>query len=146
MVRSLLPEPLKVVSCSAGQPGRAALDRTPPRDYRLLVSPKRSEIVKWVFRAAVSMAAAYALLCGVVLAAMLQPPERFGVFMTHVPEAIVWGLAPGEHLWRWARAGRLQVGDEAPDFSLRAHDRDARVSLSTFRGHRPVVLVFGSYT
>jgi hypothetical protein len=92
------------------------------------------------------LVAAYALLCGVVLAAMLQPPERFGALMAHVPEAVVWGLAPGERLWRWARAGRLQVGDEAPDFSLRSHDRGDRVVLSAFRGNRPVVLVFGSYT
>jgi hypothetical protein len=102
--------------------------------------------VKWVFRVAASLAAAYALLCGIVLTAMLQSPERFGAFMTHVPEAVVWGWAPGERLWRWARAGRLQVGDEAPDFSLPSHDRADRVSLSAFRGHRPVVLVFGSYT
>jgi hypothetical protein len=102
--------------------------------------------VKWLLRVAASLIAAYALLCLVVLAAMLQPPVRFGAFMAHVPEALVWGIAPGERLWRWARAGRLGIGDQAPDFSLRAHDRDERVALSTFRGHRPVVLVFGSYT
>lgn len=102
--------------------------------------------MKWVFRVAASVAAAYALLCGVVLAAMLQPPQRFGAFMTHVPEALVWGVAPGERLWRWARRGSLQIGDNAPDFSLPSHDRNDRIVLSSFRGHRPVVLVFGSYT
>jgi hypothetical protein len=102
--------------------------------------------MKWPLRIAAAVATAYALLCGVVLAAMMQTPERFGQFMTYVPEPVVWGLAPGERLWRWARAGRLHVGDEAPDFSLRSQSGSARVTLSAFRGQRPVVLVFGSYT
>ena len=102
--------------------------------------------VKWMLRAGASLLASYALLCGSVLVAMLQPPERFGRIMRYVPEGVVWGIAPGERLWRWARAGRLRVGDQAPDFSLRGHDRPDRVAMSSFRGHRPVVLVFGSYT
>lgn len=102
--------------------------------------------MKWVLRSVASLLAAYVLLCGAVLAAMVQPPERFGRFMSYVPEVVVWGLAPGERLWRWARAGQLRVGDRAPDFALRSHDSADRVSLSSFRGHRPVVLVFGSYT
>jgi thiol-disulfide isomerase/thioredoxin len=39
-----------------------------------------------------------------------------------------------------------QVGETAPDFSLNTHDGKARISLSSFRGSRPVVLTFGSYT
>jgi hypothetical protein len=39
-----------------------------------------------------------------------------------------------------------QVGDYPPDFSLKRLDSDARVRLSSFRGKRPVALVFGSYT
>lgn len=37
-------------------------------------------------------------------------------------------------------------GDRAPDFTL--HDVDGResVTLSNFRGSKPVALVFGSYT
>jgi peroxiredoxin len=34
----------------------------------------------------------------------------------------------------------------APDFSLPTADRTRIVRLSSFRGDRPVVLVFGSYT
>jgi peroxiredoxin len=40
----------------------------------------------------------------------------------------------------------VNVGDAAPDFRLPTLDRKSTVRLSTFRGDRPVVLVFGSYT
>lgn len=49
-------------------------------------------------------------------------------------------------MWKVARAGRLHIGDAAPDFNLKTTDRKARVQLSSFRGNQPVVLVFGSYT
>jgi peroxiredoxin len=50
-------------------------------------------------------------------------------------------------MWLWARKGTLAEGDMAPDFSLRtAQDRARRVALGSYRGQRPVVLVFGSYT
>jgi peroxiredoxin len=49
-------------------------------------------------------------------------------------------------MWLWARAGALNEGDAAPDFTLPTVDRRARVTLSSFKGERPVVLVFGSYT
>jgi hypothetical protein len=39
-----------------------------------------------------------------------------------------------------------QVGDYPPDFSLKRLEADTRVRLSSFRGKRPVALVFGSYT
>lgn len=37
-------------------------------------------------------------------------------------------------------------GDLAPDFSLRTLDGKGTVRLSDFRGKKPVVLIFGSYT
>jgi peroxiredoxin len=42
--------------------------------------------------------------------------------------------------------GRLQPGDLAPDFDLRLVQSENRVRLSSFRGTRPVALVFGSYS
>ena len=49
-----------------------------------------------------------------------------------------------------AQAGRhpetLRQGDRAPDFTLRSPDDKQSVTLSTFRGQKPVVLIFGSYT
>ena len=94
------------------------------------------------------LAASYAVLFGVVLTAMLQPPARFGQFMKHMPEALVWGALPASRMWLWARRGDLVPGAAAPDFTLTRHgdSRRDRVTLSSHRGHRPVVLVFGSYT
>jgi peroxiredoxin len=40
----------------------------------------------------------------------------------------------------------VRVGDAAPDFKLKTLDGAREVQLSAFRGKRPVVLVFGSYT
>ncbi len=37
-------------------------------------------------------------------------------------------------------------GDHAPDFTLRTLDGEDYVTLSDYRGDKPVVLVFGSYT
>ena len=55
-------------------------------------------------------------------------------------------LFPFQTMWFRARAGDLHVGDQAPDFRLRTLDKSAEVSLASFRGVKPVVLVFGSYT
>ena len=41
---------------------------------------------------------------------------------------------------------KLKVGDVAPDFTLKSLDGPEQVTLSDFRGKRPVVLIFGSYT
>lgn len=39
-----------------------------------------------------------------------------------------------------------RVGEMAPDFTLKTADGKRSVTLSSFRGKRPVVLVFGSFT
>ena len=38
------------------------------------------------------------------------------------------------------------LGELAPDFTLRTHDGTRALSLRQFRGKKPVVLVFGSFT
>jgi len=55
-------------------------------------------------------------------------------------------VLPFEPLWNRARAGGVRVGDTAPDFRLPTLDHKDMVQLASFRGVRPVVLVFGSYT
>jgi peroxiredoxin len=45
-----------------------------------------------------------------------------------------------------SREGELRVGDPAPDFELARLDGQGKVKLSAFKGDRPVVLIFGSYT
>jgi len=77
--------------------------------------------------------------------AMSQPPDVFGRVMAKTPLPVMMVL-PFETLWNSARAGRLEPGDPAPDFRLPTLDHKATVQLSSFRGSRPVVLVFGSYT
>ena len=38
------------------------------------------------------------------------------------------------------------VGQPAPNFTLKTFDKEKTISLSKFRGKKPVVLVFGSFT
>lgn len=40
----------------------------------------------------------------------------------------------------------LKVGQLAPDFTLSSLDGESETTLSQFRGEKPVVLFFGSYT
>jgi hypothetical protein len=81
----------------------------------------------------------------VLYAAMRQPPEAFGAIMSHVPGPAMMVL-PFRPLWMSARAGHLQVGDQAPDFSLRPLHGEGAITLSQEYKSKPVVLVFGSYT
>jgi hypothetical protein len=39
-----------------------------------------------------------------------------------------------------------RLGMEAPAFSLDTHDKARRISLADYRGKKPVVLIFGSFT
>ena len=82
---------------------------------------------------------------GFIAWAMRQPPETFGHVMARMPVAAYF-VIPFETLWTRARAGALQPGQPAPDFSLPALDKGQAVQLSSFRGREPVVLIFGSYT
>lgn len=41
---------------------------------------------------------------------------------------------------------KLKVGDAAPDFTLASPDGKAEITLSGYKGKKPVVLVFGSFT
>ena len=89
-----------------------------------------------------------ALIYVVILAGLLgvmRQPALFGQVMSKVPRPL-FIIIPLKPLWFIARAGHLQVGDPAPEFSLPTVDRKTRVRLSSFRGHKPVVLIFGSYT
>jgi hypothetical protein len=85
----------------------------------------------------------FAVVAGLAIV-MRQPPDRFGAVMAKVP-GMAFAVLPFETLWMNARAGRLQVGDPAPDFTLQTVDGVRQVALSSLRG-QPVVLVFGSYT
>ena len=91
------------------------------------------------------LATVYLALAATLYWAMSQTPDKFGRFMTHVPPPVM-PVLPFETLWMRARSGHLQSGDMAPDFALPMLDHTATVRLSSYRGSKPVVLVFGSYT
>jgi hypothetical protein len=84
-----------------------------------------------------------ALLLG--LLEVMRQPVVFGKVMSKAPEQLM-RVIPFKRLWFIARAGRLQVGDPAPDFNLPTADKKTQVELSSFRRQKPVVLIFGSYT
>ena len=87
----------------------------------------------------------YCLLFVGFFAAMYQRPEVFTQIMAKTPGA-VFVVLPFRPMWLHARAGNLNVGDAAPDFSLKSQDGKSGVQLSSFKGSKPVVLIFGSYT
>jgi len=93
----------------------------------------------------IAVVAIYVLVSGIFFALMLQSPDRFAKSMRHVPW-VVWAVLPMKPMWMTARSGALHTGDMAPDFSLESTDHKGRVQLSSLRGQKPVVLVFGSYT
>jgi len=67
----------------------------------------------------------------------LQPAGRQG---TGKDSAVVAAKA------QRPQEGKLKVGDLAPDFDLTVRGGEQKVRLSSFRGRKPVALVFGSYT
>jgi hypothetical protein len=101
---------------------------------------------KILSRIAVSVVVVYLAFAVLVLWAMRQPPEKFATVMSKMPGPVPFLLFPFETAWTRARAGTLNIGDSAPDFSLMKLDHSARVQLSEINKTQPVVLVFGSYT
>lgn len=52
-------------------------------------------IGRWLTRGLLVVVGLHAVLVGAIFAIMLQPPERFGRIIRHLPMPIVWGLVPG---------------------------------------------------
>jgi hypothetical protein len=96
-------------------------------------------------RIVVSLLVLWLIFLAAIYITMRQPPERFATAIAKLPGP-AFLLFPFETLWLRARSGTLHVGDQAPDFHLRTLDKTSEVSLSSFRGAKPVVLIFGSYT
>lgn len=102
-------------------------------------------MLRWTFRILLLLVVLWLAFLGLVYAKMKSPPEQFGMFISKLPVPFYFVL-PFETLWSSARAGRVNVGDAAPDFELGKADKTGTVRLSSFRGIKPVVLIFGSYT
>jgi hypothetical protein len=96
-------------------------------------------------RAALALIGVYFIALTGFYYAMRQTPETFGNVMKHTGPA-PFLLFPFESMWKHARAGDIHVGTAAPDFTLPLLDHSGTVTLSSLRGSKPVVLVFGSYT
>jgi hypothetical protein len=101
--------------------------------------------LRGIVKIAAALVAVWIVFVGAVYALMCQPPATFAAAMAKI-QYPVFILVPFEPLWFRARAGVLRPGDPAPDFRLTTVDKSAEVTLSSFRGVKPVVLVFGSYT
>jgi hypothetical protein len=121
--------------------GVQSKENTPRNSFRL--KPRTRKVL---VRVLVLLLVAYAAFATLVLWAMRQPPETFGKVMAKMPGPVPFLLFPFETAWTHARAGNLEAGDPAPDFSLLKVDKSARINLSELNKTQPVVLVFGSYT
>jgi hypothetical protein len=115
-------------------------------DYARFYPKLSPQTRKRLVAALIVLVVAYFAFGGYIWWAMRQPPETFGRVMARMPGPVVFLAFPFETLWTRARAGNLELGDSAPDFSLLKLDKTERVQLSSLNQQRPVVLVFGSYT
>lgn len=76
-----------------------------------------------------------------------DPPDPAREFIEKMDKA-----PAGERVPHWDKIKVLmsrvapQVGESAPDFSLKTLDGKQTISVSQFAGKMPVVLIFGSYT
>ncbi|MDF1667720.1 MAG: hypothetical protein P1V97_38640 [Planctomycetota bacterium] len=70
------------------------------------------------------------------------------IFTLQMPPAVAQGRrgGPGKGSMDRREDGTLKEGQKAPDFNLKKVDTKKKGKLSTFRGKKPVVLIFGSYT
>ncbi|MBZ5590762.1 MAG: hypothetical protein LAP39_00890 [Acidobacteriia bacterium] len=93
---------------------------------------------------------AYLLLAAVVWIVVSLPPARFAAVIAKLPTSekpgMLFMVVPIGPLMMLARAGHLRPGDMAPDFRLPVLHSQEMVQLASFRGQKPVALVFGSYT
>ena len=106
-----------------------------------------SSVKKTLVQVVGALALLWILGCGLIYSSMRRPPEQFGRAMSRLPGELPFMIFPFESMWMRARAGALQVGDPAPDFTLAKLDKSAHVQLSSLTTQgKPVVLIFGSYT
>jgi hypothetical protein len=108
--------------------------------------------VKLAGKILISIAATYGAILVALYVIISLPPGRFANIIASIPSSETPGgplfeyVLPLEPIFKSARAGKLRVGDAAPSFNLKLVHGDERVQLDSFRGVKPVVLIFGSYT
>jgi hypothetical protein len=102
-------------------------------------------MIRIALKVVAGLALLWLLAAGAFYGAMRLPPAQFCEVAARVPPMVMMAVLPFRAMWMHARAGSLEVGDMAPDFTLPRQDKTGSVQLSAFRG-KPVVLIFGSYT
>jgi hypothetical protein len=113
-----------------------------------IITPISTKTRRWKKITAAILTGIFVLWLGFVIfmwRAMHKPPEDFARVMSHMPWE-VFLIVPFETLWTKARAGTLNMGDSAPDFSLLKLDKTDTVHFSEINKTQPVVMIFGSYT
>jgi Iodothyronine deiodinase/EF hand len=75
---------------------------------------------------------------------ILSSPSRPSAGDSHLQSQRLKAFTRGESVYLFHEAPH--VGVVAPDFVLWTHDRKEQARLSQYRGKKPVVLVFGSFT
>ncbi len=118
----------------------------PKRAAVILTAEKRALWTKRALAIVCIVAIFWVAGCGLIYSEMRKPPEQFGHFMTKIPAPVAFLAFPFETMWIHARAGAVNIGDHAPDFTLTRVDHSGRVQLSDLDRTQPVVLIFGSYT
>ena len=108
---------------------------------------RSSSVKKTLVPVVGALALLWVLGCAMIYSSMRRPPEQFGRVMSKLPGELPFMIFPFETMWMRARAGALQLGDPAPDFTLTKLDKSAHVQFSSLTAQgKPVVLIFGSYT
>lgn len=106
--------------------------------------------MRWFKRIAIGFVAVYLCITAIAWLVVSLPPAQFAKVMSKLPTSEKPGLlflvVPIGPLMGLARAGHLKAGDLAPDFHLRKLHSAEIVELASFRGQKPVALIFGSYT
>lgn len=108
----------------------------------MIRSRLRMATVGWIAAAILGL---YACFAAAIFVVMHQSNPVAGKGLSLLPGPAFMVL-PMETMWVTARRGKLAVGQQAPDFDLATRDGASRVRLSSLRGTKPVVLIFGSYT
>ena len=100
---------------------------------------------RMIVGASIAIVLLYGVALGILFVLMGRSNTVAGKTLSALPGP-AFMLLPLESMWTRARGGTLEVGQTAPDFDLPTLEGTARVQLSSLRGGKPVVLIFGSYT
>ena len=77
---------------------------------------------------------------------LMKTIARILLVVTFLAATSGFAQRPGRQRGDLRMPDTSRVGDVAPDFKLKTKDGSREITLSSFKGKRPVVLVFGSYT